>query len=293
MSSSLEKANAGRIKKYIAAFTGKVSTAFITGIAVTAAVQSSTAITVITVGLVNAGLMRLPQAIGIIYGSNIGTTITAQLMAFNLTDSCYILLVIGAVFKFTARKNSSKCIASAVIGVGLMFTGLSILNSGVPYIRESETTYRLFKTYGGNPFIGLFLGMIATMLVHSSSATVGITIVLFNSGLINFDAALGITFGDNIGTCITAQLASLGTSVWARRTAWAHTLYNVIGVIVAIILFIPFSNLVQYITFYSGQDKTRLVANAHTIFNVLSALLFLPVTKHYVKFIEWIVKDKG
>ena len=124
------------------------------------------------------------------------------------------------------------------------------------------------------------------------SATVAITIALFNSNLISFESALGLMFGDNIGTCITAQIASLKMSVHGKRTAWAHTMYNIIGVLVALVFFIPFVKMVQGITYYIGQDKSKLIANAHTIFNIFSAILFIPVTKYYVKFIEWLIPDR-
>lgn len=293
MSTGLEKANINRMKKYLSFLTGKTSTAMVTGTLITALVQSSTAITVITVGLVNSGLLKLTQAVGIIYGANIGTTITAQLMSFKVSDSAYIIILIGLLLKFLPKKKALNSVGSTVLGLGLMFTGLNILNSGVPYIKESKAVYELFKTYGQNPFMGLVLGMITTMLVHSSSATVGLTIVLYNANLIGFEAALGLTFGDNIGTCITAQLASIGTSISARRTAWAHTLYNIIGVLIALVLFMPFSSMVQSVTYAIGQDRTRLVANSHTVFNILSALIFLPLTKYYVKFIEWVIQDKS
>lgn len=292
MSKSLEKTNITKMKKYLSTLTGKIPSALVTGTVITAFVQSSTAITVITVGLVNSGLMKLPQAVGIIYGANIGTTVTAQLMSFKLTNAAYIIMGFGIITALFSKRQSFRNLGWSATGLGLMFSGLNILNSGVPYIKESPEVYELFKTYGQNPLIGLILGMVTTMLVHSSSATVGLTIVLFNANLISFDAALGLTFGDNIGTCITAQVASIRTNISARRTAWAHTLYNVIGVLIALLLFVPFQRLVEEITYFMGQDKTRLVANAHTVFNVLSALIFLPFTKYYVVFIEWVIKDK-
>jgi phosphate:Na+ symporter len=292
MSTGLEKANTNRMKWCLEVLTNNLPLALVTGAILTALVQSSTAITVITVGLVNSGLLNLTQAVGIIYGANIGTTITAQLMSFKFPHAGYIIIGFGLLTAFISKKPSVKNIGWAVTGLGLMFIGLNILNSGVPYIKESRVAIDLFKAYGQNPLIGLILGMITTMLVHSSSATVGLTIVLFNAGLISFESALGLTFGDNIGTCITAQIASIGTNISARRTAWAHTLYNVIGVAIAFVFLVPFSHLVKEITFYLGQDKTRLVANAHTIFNILSALVFLPVTKYYVKFIQWVITEK-
>ncbi|WP_010251366.1 Na/Pi cotransporter family protein [Acetivibrio cellulolyticus] len=291
MSSGLEKANTDRMKKCLQTFAGKTSTAFITGTLVTALVQSSTAIIVITVGLVNSGLMKLPQAVGIILGANLGTTLTAQLMSFKITNSAYFFVAIGLLLKFFAKRNSVKCLGTAVAGLGLMFTGLGILSFGAPYIKESQAAHYIFMKYGNNPLIGLLIGLITTMLVQSSSATVGLTIVLFNAGLISFDAALGLTFGDNIGTSITTQIASLGTNLSAKRTAWAHTLYNIVGVLLAMLFFSPFSKSVQLITHIAGQGDNRLIANAHTIFNLVSACLFLPLTSYYVKFIEWVVNE--
>lgn len=292
MSSGLEKANARVMRKILTTFTGNTYTAFATGTLLTAIVQSSAAVTVITVGFVNSGLLKLSQAVGIIYGANIGTTITAQLMSFRLTDLAPPLLGLGLLMGLFGKRNSIRNIGIALAGFGLMMTGLGILNSGVPFIQQSPTAYELFRKYGTNPHIGLVVGLVATMLVQSSTATVGLTIVLFNAGLINFEAALGLTLGDNIGTCVTAQLASLGTNLSARRTAWAHTLYNVIGVLLALLFLKPFAALVRDVTNFLNQDNTRLIANTHTIFNVLSAVLFLPLTNYYVKFIEWAVKDK-
>lgn len=291
MSTGLEEANVNVLKKALTRFAGTVPSAFVAGTLVTALVQSSAAVTVITVGFVNSGLMRLTQAVGIIYGANVGTTITAQLMSFKVTDLAIPIIITGLAARVFLKRKSLKSLAKSLIGFGLMLLGISILSSGAPYIKESKFTYELFMLYGKNPYIGLILGMVTTMLVQSSSATVGLTIVLFNTHLINFDAALGLTLGDNIGTCITAQLASLRTSISGRRTAWAHTLYNIIGSLTVLMFLTPFSMLVQFATFLIRQDETRLVANAHTIFNILSAVVFLPITKYYVKFIKWIVPD--
>lgn len=293
MSTGLEHMNLQKIKSALAKLTGRLIPAVITGTVITALVQSSTAVTVITVSLVNSGLMKLPQAVGIIYGANIGTTVTAQLMSFKVTDLALPVLAAGLLIRMISKRASVKNFGKAVMGFGFMFLGITILNLGVPYIKESSYVYELFKAYGTNPYLGLVLGMATTMLVHSSSATVGLTIVLFNAGLISFEAALGLTLGDNIGTCITAQLASLGSNLQARRAAWSHTFYNVLGVTAAVIFLLPFSGLVQHVTAMLGQDHTRLVANAHTVFNVLSAAVFLPVTKYYVRFITWVIPGKN
>lgn len=292
ISTGLENANLKAIKRIISACTDKVFKAFIAGTFITALVQSSAAVTVITVGLVDSGLMRLSQAVGIIYGANLGTTVTAQLMSFNIGYIAVPVFLSGLALRCFSKKHFFKSISLSLIGFGFMFIGISILHLGVPYIRESPFAFELFRDYGQNPFIGLLIGIAATMLVQSSSATVGLTIVLFNAGLIGIESAVGLTLGDNIGTCITAQLASIGTSIPARRTAWAHTLYNVFGVLMVLLFFIPFLETVQLLTTILNQDKSRLIANTHTLFNILSAAVFLPLTGYYVKFLEWLIPEK-
>lgn len=291
LSKGLEKANPDGLRKILLTCTGSVLRAFTSGTLLTALVQSSTAITVITVGLVNSGLITLTCAAGIIYGANIGTTLTAQLMSVNFTDIGWPALVMGIIVIIFSKKSYIKNLGKALTGLGFMFIGLNILNSGVPYIKDNKFVYNAFLNYGNNPFAGLLLGTVTTMLVHSSSATVGLTIVLFNAGLISFEASAGLILGDNIGTCITAQVASIGKCLAARRTAWAHTLYNIIGVVLVLVLFKPFINIIKSITSILGQNKSHLIANAHTVFNVLSAVVFLPVNKYYIKLVKFIIPD--
>ncbi len=293
MGGGLEKASGRLMKKILAVLTKNIFIAFFVGTVITMLVQSSTAITVMTVGFVNAGMMNLTQAVGIIYGTNIGTTITAQLMSLKLTYIALPVVAIGFFLMSFAKKESTRNIGQAVMGFGLMFLGLKTLNASLPYIKDSETARQLFLQYGQSPMLGLFVGMITTMLIHSSSATVALTISLFSADLISFQAAIGLTLGDNIGTCVTAQLASLKANTAARRAAWAHTLYNIIGVLVAIIVLKPFTGVIEWITYsLLNEPKAFLVANTHTIFNIISALVFLPITKYYVRFLERIIPDR-
>ncbi|TDT56473.1 Na/Pi cotransporter family protein [Fonticella tunisiensis] len=297
MGSGLERASGRVMKKILSIFTGRVWSAFMAGTFLTALVQSSTAVTVLTVGFVNAGLMKLPQAVGIIYGANIGTTITAQLMSasysFNLTDYALPVLSVGFIINLTFKNKTIKSFGEALMGFGMMFLGLKILNLGVPFMSKSDTLKYFFRTYASIPTIGIFLGALATALVHSSSATVGLVMVLGEAGLIDLTSAVCIMLGDNIGTCITAQLASLTGNINARRTAWAHTLYNMIGVIIVAFILPWFVNMIQGATlhFSKSTDISVQIANSHTIFNVLSAVIFLPITKYYVKFIEFVVPN--
>jgi len=234
MGGGLEKASGKVMKRILAVLTKNVYIAFLVGAVLTMLVQSSTATTVMTVGFVNAGLLNLTQAVGIIFGTNIGTTITAQLMSLKLTHIALPVIAIGFFIMIFAKKDNFKSMGQAIMGFGLMFLGLKTLNASLPYIKDNESVRQIFLQYGHNPFLALFIGMIATMLIHSSAATVALTISLFSADLISFQAAIGLTLGDNIGTCVTAQLASLKANAAARRTAWAHTLFNSIGVIIAI-----------------------------------------------------------
>lgn len=300
MGEGLEKASGRMMKKILSVLTGNIFSAFFVGTFLTALVQSSTAITVLTVGFVNAGLMKLPQAIGIIYGANIGTTITAQLMAFSfkfkLTDIALPVLGIGFAINYFAKNKTLKNIGEALMGFGMMFLGLKILNGGIPFMKDSVALKHFFEVYASNPFIGILLGAGVTALIHSSSATVGLVMVLGQAGLIDLQTSICIMLGDNIGTCITAQLASLTGNIHARRTAWAHTLYNVFGVLLCFILLPWFVDLVKIVTAYFqpgvANDLSVQIANSHTVFNVLSAVLFLPITKYYVKFLETVIRGK-
>lgn len=303
MGEGLEKASGPMMKKMLSFFTGRVWSAFLVGIALTVLVQSSTAITVLTVGFVNAGLMKLPNAVGIIYGANIGTTITAQLMAFSfkfkLTEIALPVIGIGFAIGYIAKNKTTKNIGDAIMGFGMMFLGLKILNSGIPFMKDNETLRFFFQNYASIPLVGILLGAVATAMVHSSAATVGLVMVLGQAGLISLETSILIMLGDNIGTCITAQLASMAGNIHARRTAWAHTLYNIFGVLMVALIFSPFvwviENATSYMatTFGFGAGIEAQIANSHTVFNVISAIIFLPITKYYVAFLEKFIKSRG
>lgn len=299
MGDGLEKASGETMKKILKALTGNTLSAFFVGTLVTAIVQSSTALTVLTVGFVNSGLMNLSQALGIIYGANIGTTITAQLMAFSfkfkLTDIALPVLGIGFAINYISKNKSIKNIGQALMGFGMMFLGLKILNSGIPYMQESETLRYFFVKYASNPFIGVLLGIVATAMVHSSAATIGLVMILAKAGLLDLESAIYLMLGDNIGTCVTAQMASLTANINARRTAWGHTLYNVFGVILTWSILPIFMKIVVWTTnqFNANADISAYIANSHTIFNVLTAIIFLPCTKYYVAFLNKVVRSKA
>ena len=298
MGEGLEKASGEMMKKMLSVLTGRVWSAFLVGIFLTALVQSSTAITVLTVGFVNAGLMKLPQAIGIIYGANIGTTITAQLMAFSfnfkLTEIALPVLGIGFGINYFGKNKTLKNIGAALMGFGMMFLGLKILNQGIPFMKENATLRFFFENYASIPAVAILLGMIVTAAVHSSAATVGLVMVLGQAGLLDLKSAICIMLGDNIGTCLTAQLASLTGNINARRTAWAHTIFNISGVIVVALVLPHFTRLVEIATMYfqTNGDIGSQIANSHTFFNLFNAMVFLPITKYYVRFLETVIKGK-
>lgn len=293
MSKNLENISGRLIKDALSTLTNNLYMSFLFGTIITALLQSSTAVMLITVSLVNARLMSLIQAAGIIYGANIGTTITAQLMSANITDLALLIFSIGFIFSIILKKPASKTISKSIMGLGIMFLGIKSLQAGIPLIQSNHEILSIFQTFGSNPLLGIIIGAITTMMIQSSSATIGLTIVLFSENLISFSSAISLTLGDNIGTCATAQIASQTSNINARRTAWAHTFYNIIGVVMVVLFFLPFRSLIEYVTFkILRQDSSSLIANTHTILNILSAVVFLPITKHYIKFIEWIIPEK-
>jgi phosphate:Na+ symporter len=288
---TLERAGSALLDKVMRSFTKNRWTAFLTGTLTTGMVQSSTAVTLLTIGFVDSGLMTLESAVAVIFGANIGTTVTAQLMSFSLTQYAWYILIAGCVFALGLAPRL-KTAGRALMSVGLMFSGLHILGQSIRLIQDNPAVSAWLAEHAASVPLCLLFGIIVTMLVQSSSATVGMTILLFGSGLMPFASAVALTLGDNIGTCVTAQIASIRSGLPGRRTAWAHTLYNVIGAAVALALLPQFCALVEWLTKAVGQDSGRLVANTHTLFNVLSAVVFLPLTRAYTRFIEWIVPGR-
>ena len=298
MGEGLENMSSSMMKKILEKFTGKLWKAFLAGIFLTAAVQSSTAISVLSVGFVNSGIMRLSQAIGIIYGANIGTTITAQFMAlsfsFNIITLSLPILAIGYILYVSAHKVKLKSLGQAFMGIGFLLLGLRILNEGIPYMEQSALIRDFFEHYASNVVFGILLGTVTTALVHSSAATVGIVILLGNSGLIDLRTAIILMLGDNIGTSITALIASLKGNINAKRTAWGHALHNLIGVLIALPVLSLFVSFIEYFTVnIQGSESIQvMIANSHTIFNIIVALIFLPLNKYFVQLLMFLVKER-
>ncbi len=289
---ALECASSKLLKKAMRLLSKNELTSFLAGILLTGLVQSSTAVTILTVGFVDSGIMGLESAVGIIFGANIGTTFTAQFMSFNIIQYSRYILIAGCILGFGPIKKL-KVIGDVLIGIGLLFSGLELMGKSADIIKGNAFLTEWLQAHADNLFLCLVTGLTVTALVQSSSATVGMTIILFNSGLMPFASAVALTLGDNIGSCIAAQIAGFKSGTAGKRTAWAHTIYNILGVALALVTLPQFCTIVQECTRLLGQGSNRLIANAHTIFNFLSAILFLPISKYYVKFLEFIIPEKG
>ncbi|MDZ4121185.1 MAG: Na/Pi cotransporter family protein, partial [Candidatus Cloacimonadaceae bacterium] len=251
------------------------------GILVTGIIQSSSATSVMMMGLVNAGIMNLNQAVGVIMGANIGTTITAQLIAFKIGHYAFAFIIIGVILLLLKRSKAMEKWSAVILGFGLIFIGLNGMSAAVSPLRESEIARHFLINLSSNPFLGILTGTIFTMLIQSSSASIGIVIVLAVNQLIPFEGALYLVFGDNIGTTITAWLASLGANKTARRVAVVHTMFNLFGTILfGFLTYLGiYPLIVNRITpgdVLQGENVARHIANSHTLFNVINTLVFLP-----------------
>jgi len=280
MSNSLQMIAGNRLKTIISTLTRNPVTAMLTGLAVTAVIQSSSATTVMIVGFVNAGLMNLTQAIGVILGANIGTTVTAQLIAFKLDDLAWPVLAIGSTMIMICKSRKNRSWGEVLLGFAMLFLGMKFMGDTLKVYREHETFKQIFVALSHNRFLGVFAGLVVTLIVQSSSATVGLTMSLMGTGAFGDDphlalmAAVPIILGDNIGTCITAVLAALGASRAAQRAALAHTMFNVFGTL----LVLPVLHYYCQMIMLTSADSLRQVANAHSLFNLVNVMVFLPLT---------------
>lgn len=288
MSEGLQKACGDKMRRLLAILTTNPLKGTLIGAGVTAFIQSSSATTVMTIGFVNAGLMTLAQAIGVIFGANIGTTITAQLIAFRLTDYALPILGIGFGLNFFVKRRTVKFIGQFLLGFGLLFLGLSIMTSVAKPLGSSESVRQIFINFSQNPLLGILAGMVVTMIVQSSSVTVGLVLALATVGLLDLRGAIPLILGDNIGTCITAALASIGGTISARRTAVAHIGFNIIGTGIVLLLLPVYRVLILH----TSANIARQVANAHSLFNIMNTVIFLPFVGLYARFLTKLVKGK-
>jgi phosphate:Na+ symporter len=290
MASGLQKAAGDRLRRILEVLTTKPAVAVFTGILVTVLVQSSSTTTVMAVGFVNAGLMNLAQAVGTILGANIGTTVTMQLVSFKISILVYPSLGLGAILNFFGRRRLYKYVGQAILGFGLLFLGMMTMSEGMSPLRTMPFFRELMASFGQRPLLGVAMGTLFTALIQSSSASTGVIVALARQDLITLPAAVALILGTNIGTCITALLASIGASLPARRAALAHITFNLMGVMVALLFFNPFLQMVTGASALFALDEsavtvTRQAANAHTIFNISSTLLVMPFFKYFVALI--------
>ena len=299
MSDALQKAAGEKMKKILEFLTKNPIMGVLAGALVTAVLQSSSATTVMVIGFVSAGLMSLPQAISVIFGANIGTTMTAQLMAFKITDYIYPIIFVGFMLYFASKKEKVKNVGLVIFSFGLLFEGIEIMGSVMKPLANSPIFVELMAKVSDIPVLGVLLGAVMTLVVQSSSATIA---VLQNfasqpgpdgvTSVIGLAGAIPILFGDNIGTTITALLASIGQSKNAKRTALAHSIFNITGSIVFLFLIPVLAKFVQFISPKGPEVEviSRQIANAHTTFNVVSTLVWLPLIPLMVKIVTTIVR---
>ena len=292
MGNGLEQAAGAKLEKTLEKMTGNIFSALLMGMVVTAVIQSSSATTVMVVGFVNAGIMTLKQSVGVILGANIGTTITAQILRLDssgtMSDSflmqivkpknlAYIMVLVGIILLMTSKSKRRRSIADILIGFGVLFIGMATMESSVAPLADMPQFSQIFAAIS-NPILGVLVGAGVTAIIQSSSASVGILQALSTTGAITYSAAIPIILGQNIGTCITAFLSSIGGSKNARRTAMVHFYFNLIGSIIFLTAVYAFQYTVGFSFWSEAIDKAG-IANFHTLFNVVVTLIFLPFTR--------------
>ncbi|MGI5839655.1 MAG: Na/Pi cotransporter family protein [bacterium] len=285
MGDGLQKAAGDRMRRLLALLTTNPLLGVLVGALVTAVIQSSSATTVIVVGFINSGLMTLHQAVGVIMGAAIGTTMTAQLIAFKLTDYALPAIGIGMILTLFSPKRQLRHYGLISLGFGLLFLGMKFMTAAMQPLQEMPVFTMLMTEFSQNPILGVLAGAALTAVVQSSSATIGILQALAGYGLVSLNIALPILFGDNIGTTATALLASIGTTVAARRAAVFHLFFKIFGTL----LFLPVLPVYVSLVKMTSDDIIRQIANAHTIFNVTVTILTLPFIRSMVRLVERIV----
>lgn len=301
MSECLQKAAGEKMKSILSMLTKNPVLGVLAGALTTAVLQSSSATTVMAIGFVSAGLMSLPQAISIILGANIGTTMTAQIIAFKISDYIYLFIFVGFIIAFISKKEKVKNIGQTIFAFGLLFLGIETMGSVMKPLASSAFFVNMIGKVSTIPVLGVGVGALMTLVVQSSSATIA---VLQNfasqagpdgvSSIIGLTGAIPILLGDNIGTTITAVIASIGQPKDARRTAFAHCVFNISGAILFLFLIKPYAALIQYISPKGNEVDviSRQIANAHTGFNLTMTLIWIPLIPIMVKIVMWLVPDK-
>ena len=293
MGDSIEKAAGAKMRSFLDFFTKNRFIGMLFGMLFCAIVQSSSATTVMVVSFVNAGLMNLVQAAGVIMGANVGTTITSQLVAFNLSQAAPVFLMLGVIITMFCKNNKVKQIGEVVLGFGVLFMGLSLMSGSMEGMKESPFVVNLLHGIN-NPFLGIIIGFIITAIIQSSSVTVSIVLLMAQQGLLPLWICFYIILGCNIGSCTTALLASISGNKDAKRAAMIHFLFNVMGtIVITAILLLGESWVEAGIRGISGDNIGRCVANAHTFFKVFQVIILFPFAKWIVKLTYFFVPDKA
>ena len=289
MSNGLEAAAGNKMKSILEKLTSNRIKGVLVGAVITAVIQSSSATTVMVVGFVNSGLMTLQQAVWIIMGANIGTTITGQLIALDIGAIAPLFAIIGVGAIMFSKNEKVHHISSIIAGLGILFIGMDMMGTAMEPLQESEAFINLMTQFS-NPLIGILVGAVFTAVIQSSSASVGILQALASTGMIPLSSAVYVLFGQNIGTCITAVLASIGTKVNARRTTIIHLMFNIIGtaIFTVICMVTPYVSLIESLT---PGNPVAQIANAHTIFNIVTTLILLPFGTYMARAAEKILPD--
>lgn len=287
MSEALRLMAGNSLRRILLRLTGNRFSGALTGAGVTAIVQSSSVTTVLLVGFVSSELMTLSQAVGVILGANVGTTITAQIIAFKVTDYALVAVAAGFLVSTVSKAEINKAKGQAFMGLGLVFFGMGLMGDAMKPLRDYDPFIQLMTDLS-NPFYGILVGAAFTALVQSSSATTSLVIVLASQKLVPLDAGIALIFGANIGTSVTAQLAAFGKPRNALRTAYVHTLFNVIGVVI----WFPFISVLASMVRSIGGDTARQIANAHTIFNVLNIVIFIGFTNQLAQLVVKLAPDR-
>ena len=285
MGDGLQKVAGDRLRELLDRFTSNPFMGVVAGAVVTVLLQSSTTTTVLTVGLVNAGFMTFRQAIGVIMGANIGTTMTAFIIGIDVKEYGLPILAIGAFLIFFFKNKKATNIGQTIFGLGALFFGLETMSGGMKPLRTLDAFSELTVSMSNNPILGVIIGTLFTVIVQSSSATIGILQELMGEGLVPLDAALPVLFGDNIGTTITAVIAAIGASIGAKRAAFVHVIFNVLGAVVFLLLLKPFTSYVEWLQNQLGLGPEMTVAFAHGSFNIANTVVQFP----FVAVLAWVV----
>ena len=281
MGEGLEMAAGNRLKNLVEKLTTNKYMGALVGLLVTAIIQSSSATTVMEVGFVNAGLMNLAQAVGVIMGANIGTTVTGVLIAFKLSTIAPIAIFLGVALLSFCRKNSHKHVGQIIAGFGILFMGMELMSESMEPLSQSEF-FTGMMTSLGNPLLGVLVGLVFTAIIQSSSASVGVLQALGAAGAITLPSAIYIIYGQNIGTCVTALLSSVGTNKVARRTAIVHLMFNIFGAVLFILItmLLPFEELIMSL---APNDPVVQISIVHVIFNIVTTAILLPLSNVLIK----------